>query len=105
MSIPEKWAIKIPQKGFNDVTEWFNKNSQNGARDYHTYDGFLHYPMFMALNNPHNLCHQDNRIEDGYTEITIEKFKKYVVNKEAPPVENAENYDYLIPILKQLNIT
>lgn len=102
MSIPEKWVVKIPQKGLNDVTEWFNENSQNRAKDYHTYDGFLHYPMFEALGNPNNLCHQDHDIQEGYTQITIDQFRKYIVNKETPPVDN---YSYLIPLFKQLNIT
>lgn len=96
--LPEKWAIKIPQKGVNEVTQWFNENNQTGALDYNTYDGFLHYPKFAALDNPYNQCHQDNILNEDYTEITLEQFQKYVLKTPTGDIS------FLTKLLKKLDI-
>lgn len=71
--LPEKWCVK-PSK---ETSEWFNKNSQTNARDYHTMNcGYFHYPKVAKF------CHHWDTIQNGYTEITFEQFIKYVLNQK-----------------------
>ena len=102
MSIPEKWAIKNCLEAAN----WFNEKT--GYSGYITET--VHENNYLHSHNNGNaevnkqavLSFSSHIIRENFTEITLEQFRKYVMKVESPSVEN---YDYLIPLLKQLNIT
>lgn len=86
--LPEKWCIRLNLENVNIVGKWFNENSQTRIDDYHkltldrvntVYD-ILHYPAYKYLGLTK---HGDtiNKIKNGYTEITFEQFKKYILNE------------------------
>jgi len=87
--LPEKWCIRLNLENVNIVGKWFNENSQTRIYDYHkltldsvsTIYNILHYPAYKYLGLTK---HGDiiNKIENGYTEITFEQFKKYVLKDE-----------------------
>lgn len=71
--LPEKWCIK---SGNYLVVDFFNKNgSYKGTytNDELSYN-FAHYPKTKGVTT-------QSFIDDGYTEITFEQFKKHVLNK------------------------
>ena len=71
--LPEKWCIRQNKKEIND---WLNQNKQTGFT-YSSRNGneFVHFPE-------KNGYHLNTNIQDGYTEITFEQFKKYVLKEE-----------------------
>lgn len=72
--LPEKWCVK--GNGHEEITEWFNVNGSippyNTETDK-TY--YFHYPSFDGITTASGIQH-------GYTEITFETFKKYVLKEE-----------------------
>lgn len=86
--LPEKWCIRLNLENVNIVGKWFNENSQTRIYDYHkltldrvsTIYNILHYPAYKYLGLTK---HGDtiNKIKNGYTEITFEQFKKYILNE------------------------
>ena len=91
--LPEKWVIKVNLQNVNIVGKWFNENSNTGNNDYNktTVDeskplyNILHFPAFeyWGINKHGDI---DKGIQNGYTEITFEQFKKYVLKEEDKPV-------------------
>jgi len=81
--LPEKWCInKLANPEI--IGEWFNKNSDVPAEhrsfvDYCTdlnHSPYLHYPKCFSGS-----C-VSAAAQKGYTEITFEQFKKYVMKEE-----------------------
>lgn len=71
--LPEKWCIKQNSQIING---WLNINKQT----YSTYTSinhnlFIHFPTIKH-------AHSYTSIQEGYTEITFEQFKKYVLKEE-----------------------
>jgi hypothetical protein len=68
---PEKWCIK---DGLNsEVTKYFN---ENGTSHYTgTTNQIFHYPAYNGI------CLHSSKLA-GYTEISIEQFKKYVLKQD-----------------------
>ena len=71
--LPEKWCIVKNKK---EICDWFNKSEGRtstfslSSRN----DCYIHFPPVNKLN-----IH--NNIQDGYTEITFEQFKQYVLKE------------------------
>jgi hypothetical protein len=76
-SLPEKWCVKTSKTTHKEITKWFNKNSQTGTRDYHTYfiGSYFHFPHFRK-------AHQSGTIEEGYTEISFVDFKQHILKEK-----------------------
>lgn len=72
--LPEKWCINREDKP--EVIEWFNRN---GTKDMDYGDILLgyytHYPSWGSSN------YTSSTIKDGYTEITLDQFKKCVLKE------------------------
>ena len=81
--LPEKWCINRKDKP--EVIKWFNKNAVKG-QDYSKYllGYYTHYPSWR------NNCHTYENILEGYTEITLEQFKKYVLKKSPLPSSQSD---------------
>ena len=90
--LPEKWCIN-KLANLEIIGEWFNKNSDVPAEhrsfvDYCTDLNnfpYLHYPKYSLGS-----C-VSKEVQKGYTEITFEQFKKYVM-KEEDKVEMKPDY-------------
>lgn len=73
--LPEKWCIDS-RLDVKLIGKWFNENSKTsydytrGHRDF-----YYHYPSYKTN-------HTQNVVLNGYTEITLEQFKKYVLKKD-----------------------
>lgn len=75
--LPELWVIN--RKGLKDVIEWCNKNRQNTSTMNYSEMGngwYFHYPIKHK-----SYAHVHDYIEKGYTEITYEQFKMWVLNQ------------------------
>lgn len=98
MNIPEKWCIRLKDRKTEEIVgKWFNDNIKIDCTYHSGWAGwFLHYPKYKS-----GTCTALTP-EPGYTEITFKQFEKYILNKETPVEE--QSYNYLIPILKKLNI-
>lgn len=105
MSIPEKWAIK----NCSEVGEWFDEMKGGKTYRHNCLLEYLHSRNYADIEiidkeNPKQAysSYADPYIRKGFTEITLEQFRKYITGlKEIPSVEN---YEYLIPILKKYNV-
>ena len=74
--IPERWCIKITTENQSVVSDFFNKNNQNGINDYHTaMHGYLHFPMKGKV-------HHFSSVVPGYEEISYGQFEKCVLLKK-----------------------
>ena len=92
--LPDKWCIKVTNANKVILENWRTDGSL-GPRDYDKEPFFyLHTPM-----HERNGYNQQRRYL-SYTEITLEQFIKYVTN-----TVKEEDYSYLIPIFKNLQIT
>lgn len=70
--LPEKWCVKGNEQ---EVIDYSNK--YGGYPNYRISNIlYHHYPPYM------NKCTTLHKIEVGYTEITFEQFKKYVMNQK-----------------------
>lgn len=94
---PEKWAVK------NDIDKivgkWFDENKQNSIQDYalkYT-NKYFHYPAIREkeyiLDNEY--FHAFTEVQKGYTEITLEEFKKHILKEET--MEEKKIIGYLAP--------
>lgn len=79
--LPEKWCIRADSN--SSVPTWFNKSSQT-LSTYNNQGGYLHFPSTLYR-------HSFRDIQSGYTEITLEQFKKYVLKEKTEPCSYAED--------------
>lgn len=115
--LPEKWCIRLNLENVDIVGKWFNENSQTHINDYNymridksaTLYNILHFPTFNYLGlSKHGDI--NNQIQNDYTEITFEQFKKYVLKEntivtEEPKVVLEEPKDKVLTYLIQSDIT
>ena len=96
--LPEKWCInKLANPEI--IGEWFNKNSDvpvehRSLVDYCTDLNnlpYLHYPKCFSAS-----C-LSKEVQKGYTEITFEQFKKYVMKEEDKVEEEPKEDTKSIP--------
>jgi len=73
--LPEKWCIKNSPEIDLVIGEWFDKNIGRIPTDKRK-DAYWHYPEISKYAS------SDSRINAGYTEITFEQFKKYVLKQD-----------------------
>lgn len=84
--LPEKWCIQVTPENAKVIYNWLDKNNQTEMRYSNLFKTditcMVHYP---AINNsPRWIHHQEPQgiINIGYTEITFEQFKKYVLKED-----------------------
>lgn len=92
--LPEKWAIKITKENQKEVGGWFSKNSQTRSDDYHNHSGYLggylHYPA-LGISYNNSSYHKQTSINSKYTEISLEKFKLFLLNEQLTDKKDMEN--------------
>lgn len=86
--LPKKWCIN--RTGKKDVIEWFEKNSDNRAINFHQdcLGPFTHYPK--ADN------YTSQKVFYGYTEITHAQFKKYVLKQDTSTPKKSTNVEIVL---------
>ena len=100
--LPEKWYVRRTEFNQDALNNW--ANSQPEVQGHTVADGYIHSHNF-GLNGWSGDGHHyaDKKAHPDYTLISFEDFKKYVLDEFTEPEESTpENYDYLIPILKDL---
>lgn len=99
--LPEKWCIKPKDEEEAELIFSFEGISKH--QDSKDYCWYQHYPPYNRPDKPKEdesyLCTAAPFIHLGYYEITIEQFKKYVLNIDIETID----YSYLIPLLEENN--
>jgi hypothetical protein len=93
--LPEKWCIKPKDEEEAELIFSFEGISKH--QDSKSIIHYQHYPPYKMSDHP-DACTACRLIQFGYTEITIEQFKKYVLNTDIETID----YSYLISFIKQL---
>ncbi len=95
--LPKKWCIK--QNVHQDVCDWFNEKFKSDS--YVLHGGYTYLHNCPKTNSCDVL---QNKILDGYSEITWEEFEYHILNK--PQIKSeSEDLSYLIDLFKQQQIT
>lgn len=99
--LPKKWCIKPKDEEEAELIFSFEGISKH--QDSKNIIYYQHYPPYNRSNLPvegeNYLCTAAPFIHLGYYEITIEQFKKYVLNIDIETID----YSYLIPLLEENN--
>ena len=81
--LPEKWCIKSNEYNYREIYCWLRKHKQNCSHYTNLNDAdktsYIHFPVYKGF-------HQCSQIIEGYTQITFEQFKKYVLKQETMKV-------------------
>ena len=79
-SLPEKWCVK--PRTSKEADEIFTYKGISEYSDSKSLEYYQHYPSFNSC------CTASSTIQDGYTEITYEQFKKWVMKEEEFKIGN-----------------
>jgi len=82
-TLPEKWCVKPIEETYRYALQFY-PNLSNGVLDGL---GYLHFPLYKTGSC--NLC-WSAFIKTGYTEITFEQFKKWVLKEDVSKMESTE---------------
>lgn len=86
-TLPEKWCIRVTEENVEMLADWRTDGDTRGNFKNGEYNGwYLHTPM-----NGKNGYNQPNK-EEGYTEITFEQFKKYVLKQDNNNMETQPKF-------------
>ena len=77
---PEKWAIKLLPEVKKWIRDEFNTDSYDDDCETH----YFHFPNFNNNNGFLDYYHLNDRVNNKYTEITLQEFLDNVVNKQKP---------------------
>lgn len=103
--LSEKWCIYLDKENIQELTKFYfsHINEYEGCSSYAIKVGdTFHYPQHTK--NAHSWG--GNNIQKGYSSITFNQFKRYVL-KEIDMDDNGEmeeDLDYLIILFKELKI-
>lgn len=97
--LPEKWCIQGTK--CKTVQQYFLKLKDNHIPDYVTHDS---YEKWIFHSNRVNGYYSNSRQYEDYSMISLDLFKKYVLNK-LPIKHTPEDLSYLIDLFKQQQIT
>ena len=112
--LPEKWCIKRDENNHKVINSWFSRTENNK-------ECFSFMSECVYLTSDHVNCsswiHTTDTKPDGYTEITFEQFKKYVLKetktkveekpkqepmKAAVHVKTSEEFDFVISKIREV---
>jgi hypothetical protein len=76
--LPEKWYIKRDEENYSIINRWFNNHVILDNADWSGHTGNMNYPrIYNQVPNLGGL----KLLQEGYTEITFEQFKQYVLKE------------------------
>lgn len=96
----DKWCILNNEEVRPWLSKYFNEKNDNPCNW-----NFNSYNSYYFLNEKGVWF--EHCVPTGYTVITLEQFKKDILKIEdeiEEPLAKDEDYSYLIPIMKELNI-
>jgi hypothetical protein len=77
--LPEKYCVKNPYNNESQLLYDYVNSSEEGKKGFlypYTQGTYFHFPKY----NSNSITSTD--VEEGYTEITFEQFKKHVLNQD-----------------------
>lgn len=103
--LPEKWCIQWKNKDNYKVINGYLNTIKNNNWHYDI-DSVHSGAIVDCNNNYHNGRSIKEMIPRGYTLISFDQFREYVLMEKMPDsdLEPLEDYNYLIPLFKKLNI-
>lgn len=89
--LPEKWYIIRDEDNYEVLNKWNNETYPDTIKASQEYTAYFY-------------SDKDYKMEllDGYTQITLGDFIIHVLDKNTESL--IQNYNYLIPLFKTLNI-
>lgn len=99
---PKKWCVVRNESNYDILNKW--ANNQEYSNGHSSQNGFIHSNNFGQNGwSGDGHYYADDRQHEDYTLISFEDFKKYILDEFTEPEESTpENYDYLIPLLKNI---
>jgi len=99
---PEKWQIKITKENFDIISKYYSIVDPC----YKDNDCIGH--IIRSHNNLYEPVEKGSSqsflgFDPMFTTITTEQFIEYVLNQRVYTPNKPENYDYLIPLIKELD--
>jgi len=88
--LPEKWCVLRNSNNYSIINNWFLKNQTKNWL-FAENKGYLYSTI---LNG--SWINPNSNKEEGYTEITLEQFKKYVLKEETPVQDFMKLYDEIV---------
>jgi len=89
--LPEKWCVKISYKNLTELNRYLHNNKEKYIGYKSKWDVLEIDGYFMSENKErYGNYHSCNSIEKGYTEITFDQFKKWVLKEEENTVVNTD---------------
>ena len=75
---PEKWAIEL----YPEVKKWIENEYQTNCYSEDPKNNIFHFPNWRNGNGFLKHWHTSNIVEKGYTQITLEQFKKHFLKEK-----------------------
>lgn len=97
--LPEKWAVGRTTENFSVINKWANDNKLPGEETYYAKCSFVHSEDLKSHPRFKRVC---NHVKEGYTEITFEQFKKYVLQSTNNTVSNMNKEQFTVGGSKHL---
>jgi len=96
--LPKKWCVQCTEETAESIYQWLDEHKEISNTT-------VYFPKLQLADKkmkvhypPYKTNHQFDTVKPGYTEITYDQFKKYVLNKQQ------QDYSYLIKLFEQWNI-
>ena len=93
---PEKWAIEL----YPEVKKWIENEYQTNCYSEDPKNNIFHFPNWRNGNGFLKHWHTSNIVEKGYTQITLEQFKKHFL-KEKTMKKEIVGYKLIKPEYRQ----
>ncbi len=87
-SLPEKWCIKAKVRSQENAINTYAKS----IGGHHWTDANNHAKSYYLFVNNNTYVLGSDTIKDGYTEITFDQFKKWVLDKQQVSISSNDEY-------------
>lgn len=93
--LPEKWCVKNPENHESQLLYDYTNSLKGTMPGFYPYSSgtYFHFPNYDIR------CITSGKNESGYTEITFEQFKKYVLKQEDINIPNFREKGTKIPAI------
>lgn len=77
--LPEKWCVLRDNNNYKEINDYFNTGTE--SNHYECKVDYMHYPNYSDYIGFKVGQHSSGMVRRGYTVISFEQFKQYVLNK------------------------
>lgn len=74
---PKKWAINL----YPEVKKWIEEEHNVSDYSFQSKELLFHFPNFKNGNSVLRGYHTCHKVKEGYTQITLEQFKKHILKE------------------------